>query len=68
MGGTGTGLDIKLLMAGAFLGSWGPTREACDGISRKIYNAPKEIVRKLQTKQAQEDIKYRAQGHPPIIT
>lgn len=37
-------------------------------ISRKIYNAPKEIVQKLQTKHAQEDIKYRLQGHPPIIT
>lgn len=68
--GTGTGLDceIKLLKAGAFLASWGPTRAACDAISRKIYNAPKEIVQKLQTKHAQEDIKYPAQGHPPIIT
>lgn len=56
--GQGTGLDIKLLMAGAFLGSWGPTQVACDAISRKIYNAPKEIVQKLQTKHAQEDIKY----------
>lgn len=37
-------------------------------VSRKIYNAPKEIVQKLQTKHAQEDIKYRVQGHPPIIT
>lgn len=44
------------------------TRAQCDAISREIYNAPKEIVQKLQTKPAQEDIKYRVQGHPPIIT
>lgn len=37
-------------------------------ISRKTYNAPKEIVQKLQTKHDQKDIKYHLQGHPLIIT
>lgn len=58
-GGTGRGTGAAhQTVNGRSLPGKLDTRAVCDVISRKIYNAPKETVQKLQTKRAQEDIKY----------